>query len=86
MVTVTELGWSGIQNGELLALAEADFDVFLSVDQNLKYQQNLKSFKIGLILLVARSNSYKALAPLMSKVQGVLDTIKRGDFVQIGDS
>lgn len=86
VVTVTERGWSGIENGELLALAETEFDVFLTVDQNLKYQQNLTSIKIGLILLVAQNNSYKALSPLMSKVRGSLDTVKRGEFVRIGDS
>ena len=42
--TVTEQGWSGIENGELLSLAEEDFDIFLTVDQNLKFQQNLASF------------------------------------------
>ncbi len=54
--TVTEHGWSGIKNGNLLALAAPEFDVFLTVDQNLKYQQNLKNFNIAIILLTARNN------------------------------
>ena len=54
--TVTGRGWSGVKNGKLLALAEAEFDVFLTVDQNLKYQQNLKTFHIGIVLLTARNN------------------------------
>jgi len=85
VLTVTERGWSGVENGELLALAEAEFDVFLTVDQNLKYQQNLASFNIGLILLVARNNGLKALSPLMPRVREALETIKRGDFIRIGD-
>jgi len=68
----------------LLALAEAEFDVFLTVDQNLKYQQNLASFNIGLILLVARNNGFKALSPLMPRVREALESIKRGDFIRIG--
>jgi hypothetical protein len=84
--TVTERGWSGIENGELLLLAEVEFDVFFTVDQNLKYQQNLASFNIGLIFLVARSNGLKALLPLMPEVREVLKTIKRGEFVRIGVS
>jgi predicted nuclease of predicted toxin-antitoxin system len=56
VLTVTEQGWPGIKNGKLLALAEAEFEIFLTVDQNLKYQQNLKDFHIGIILLVARNN------------------------------
>ncbi len=54
--TVTGHGRSGIKNGKLLALADAELDVFLTVDQNLKYQQNLSPFRIAIILLVARNN------------------------------
>ena len=70
VLTVTERGWSGIKNGKLLVLAEAVFDVFLTVDQNLKYQQNLKAFNIGVILLMARNNRLKTLLPLMPEVSG----------------
>jgi hypothetical protein len=84
VLTVTERGWSGVENGELLALAEAEFDVFLTVDQNMKYQQNLASFNIGLVLMVARTNGLKALSPLMPQVREVLAKIKRGEFVRIG--
>ena len=47
VLTVTENGWSGFKNGDLLALAEVEFDVFLTVDQNLSFQQNLKQFDIA---------------------------------------
>jgi predicted nuclease of predicted toxin-antitoxin system len=82
--TVTEYGWSGIKNGELLALAEGEFDVFLTVDQNLKYQQNLKAFNIGVILLVARNNRLKTLLPLMPEVREALDNIKAREFIRVG--
>jgi hypothetical protein len=82
VLTVTEQGWSGIKNGKLLALAEVEFDVFLTVDQNLKYQQNLRAFKIGIILLVARNNRLKTLLPLMLEtrleVQRALGFFNRG--------
>ena len=84
--TVTERRWSGIKNGKLLALAEAEFDVFLTVDQNLKYQQNLKAFHIGIILLVARNNRLKTLLPLMPEVREALENIKTGDFIRVGGS
>jgi hypothetical protein len=54
--TATERGWSGVKNGRLLALAEGEFDVFVTVDQNLKYQQNLTAFGIAVVLLAARNN------------------------------
>lgn len=84
VITVTERGWSGIKNGNLLALAEVEFEVFLKVDQNLKYQQNLKAFHIGIILLVARSNRLKTLLPLMPEARKALEDIKDGDFILVG--
>ena len=82
--TVTERGWSGIKNGELLALAETEFEVFLTVDQNLRYQHNLKAFNIGVILLVARNNRLKTLLPLMPEAREALENIKAGDFIRVG--
>lgn len=81
--TVTEQGWSGVKNGELLALAESKFDVFLTVDQNLKYQQNLHSLHLGIILLIARNNRLNTLSPLMPEVKEALAKIKTGEFVSI---
>lgn len=86
VLTVTERGWSGVKNGKLLALAEAEFDVFLTVDQNLKYQQNLKALRIGIILLAARNNRLRTLLPLLPDVCERLENIKPGDFVLVGES
>lgn len=84
VLTVTERGWSGIKNGKLLELAETEFEVFLTVDQNLKYQQNLKAFNIGVILLVARNNRLKTLLPLMPEAREALENIKAGDLIRVG--
>jgi predicted nuclease of predicted toxin-antitoxin system len=84
VLTVTERGWSGVRNGELLALAVAEFDAFLTVDQNLKYQQNLQTFPIAILLLVARNNRFKTLLPLMPDVREALAEIKAGEFVRVG--
>ena len=82
--TVRQMGWTGIQNGNLLRLAEEAFDVFLTVDRNLEYQQNLNSTNIAVVVLVARSNSYQDLRPLMPSVVETLPTIQSGDLVRIG--
>lgn len=82
--TVTERGWSGVKNGRLLALADAEFDVFLTVDQNLKYQQNLTSFNIATVLLIARNNRLQTLLPLMSDVREALNGIRAGELIHIG--
>jgi hypothetical protein len=82
--TVTGHGWSGIKNGKLLALADAEFDVFLTVDQNLKYQQNLSAFRIAIILLMARNNRLQTLQPLLPEVPEALVKIGAGDCIRIG--
>jgi hypothetical protein len=81
--TVTESGWSGVKNGQLLSLAEVEFDVFLTVDQNLLFQQNIQKFKIGIILMVARNNRFKTLLPLMSEVNAAIEEVKLGELVRI---
>ncbi len=84
VVTVQEMGWSGRKNGELMTLARHQFDVFITADQNLQYQQNLAYATIGVIVLVASSNRIEALKPLMPEVNHVLLTIQTGDVVQVG--
>lgn len=86
VVTVTEQGWSGIENGELLNLAATRFDIFLTVDQNLSFQQNLKNFNIAIILMVARNNRLKTLLPLMPKVRAAIGDVKAGEIVRISGS
>jgi PIN like domain len=82
--TVPEMGWSGKKNGELLALMTAQgFEVLLTVDQGLRYQQDLQAAGIALIVLVAASNRLADLAPLMPSVQAALGSISPGDVVEI---
>ncbi len=56
MKTVPQRGWAGVKNTQLLALAEAEFDVFITVDRNLSFPQNLPQFDIAVIVLQAPSN------------------------------
>jgi hypothetical protein len=66
--TVVRKGWGGIKNGKLLALAQKEFDIFLSVDRGLPFEQNLPKFDIAVFLLRARSNSLPDLRPLVSAI------------------
>ena len=61
VVTVVEAAWSGVKNGELLQLAAARFDVFVTADQNLQYQQNLSALRIAVAILVACDNQLESL-------------------------
>lgn len=83
VITVPEQGWASKKNGELLKLADNEFDVFLTVDQNLMAQQNLSNRNIAVVVLVASSNRLQALKPLMLQVQTVLETIQPGEVVCI---
>lgn len=63
--TVPEVGWANLKNGELLTLAQVDYDVFITVDRNLPYQQNLPKYKIAVVVLRAKSNRLTDLKPLL---------------------
>jgi hypothetical protein len=73
------------KNGELLRPAETEFDVLITVDTNLRYQQNLTARKIAVVLLLARSNRLEILSPYFSACALALETIRPGDFVEVGD-
>lgn len=81
--TAPEMGWASKRNGELLQLAERDFDVFLTVDGNLQHQQNLSRFSIAVIVLIAPSNRFHDLQPLMQTVLARLALAKAGEALLI---
>ncbi|MBI4325804.1 MAG: hypothetical protein HY674_11140, partial [Chloroflexi bacterium] len=61
--TAFEMGWSGLRNGALLTLASGQFDAFVTVDQNVQFQQNLTVLPLPTAILVAPNNRYETLAP-----------------------
>jgi predicted nuclease of predicted toxin-antitoxin system len=81
--TVPQMGWAGVKNGQLLALAEAEFDVFITVDRNLSFQQNLPQFNIAVIVLQAPSNRLADLKPLAPEVLAILVTAAKGQVTVI---
>ncbi len=62
------MGWAGKSNGELLRLAEPEFEAFLTADQNLEYQQRLTTANLVVVVLAARSNRYEDLKPLVPQI------------------
>lgn len=78
VITVPQMGWSGITNGRLLALAEQHFDALITVDRNLSFQQNLPKFEIAVLVLHAASNRLADLRPLAPKILLALSTAKVG--------
>lgn len=82
--TVTEAGLNGSKNGQLLrAAVEMGFDVLVTVDQRLRFQQNLSQFNLAVIILVAKPCRYRQLKILVPKVLKALETIRPGDCVVV---
>jgi len=81
ITTVQDLGWAGITNGTLLQLAEEHFDVLITSDQNMQYQQNLADRKLAIIQLP--TNQVPLLVRLSPLIQAALDNIGPGDLLEI---
>jgi hypothetical protein len=76
--TARQMGWTAVKNGELLTLASEQFDVFVNVDRNLSFQQNLTSFSIAVVVLQAKSNRLVDLRPLSPSVLAAIENARPG--------
>lgn len=83
VTTVPDAGWAAVKNGDLLALAEKSFDVFVTVDRNLSFQQNLPRFSIAVVILRARSNRLADLQTLVPPLLRVLSSAKHGEVTWV---
>jgi len=82
--TARQMGWTTTKNGELLALAAKEFDVFVTVDRNLAAQQNFSAFAIAVVVLHARTNRLADLRPLVPKLLRTIEFAKPGVIEVIG--
>ena len=83
--TVQNTGWSGLRNGDLLRRAADHFDVFVTADQNLQYQQNLSALPVSVVVLVAKSNRIEDLRPLAPPLLACLENLTERTLIRIGD-
>ncbi len=83
VATVPEMGWAGMSNGELLHTAESAFDVFVTADQNLEYQQHLEGFDLGVLVLCAVRTRIDDLIPLIPDAEKALSSIQAGEIRRI---
>ena len=82
--TVPEMGWASQENGALLALASGKFEVFITTDQRLSYQQAVSKFSIGVIILMAKRNKLKFLQPLVPELLRALMEVRPGEVRRVG--
>ena len=84
MRTVGQAGWASFKNGALLRLASTDFDVLITADQNLEFQQNLDTLPVAVLVIVADNNRLESLEPLVPTVLAALDALEPKKLVRIG--
>jgi predicted nuclease of predicted toxin-antitoxin system len=82
-VTVAERGCKGLKNGELLAVAEAEFDALVTADRRIPRQQDLSRFDLTVVILEAKSNTLEDLAPLAERASEALRSAPRGAAVRV---
>ena len=82
--TAPEMGWASFENGVLLAVASEKFEVLVTTDQRMNYQQNVSRFQIAVVILVARRNKLEFLVPLVPQLMKVLGEIKPGTVYRVG--
>lgn len=81
--TVAEAGFRGLKNGALLSAASADFDVLITVDRNLPFQQNVGTLQIAVVILMSHGITYPDLKPLVPDLLASLESIKHGALVRV---
>lgn len=79
--TAFEMGWSGLANGELLRAAEKEFDALVTTDKNLRYQQNLASRKIAILVLPFAS--WPKLKEFVERIAEAIEALRPGDYVEL---
>jgi predicted nuclease of predicted toxin-antitoxin system len=79
--TAQEMGWGALKNGDLLQQAEEQFEVFISTDQNLKYQQQVVGRKLA--ILVLPTNDWRTIRSKGAEIIAKVTTLRPGDFVEL---
>ncbi|WP_330203431.1 DUF5615 family PIN-like protein [Cyanobacterium sp. DS4] len=85
VITVPEQGWAGTKNGNLLRLAATEFDVFITIDNNLSAQQNLTNIDLAVIVLSAPNNRIETLKFFVPKIKEILTNIRSGEIIYVND-
>jgi hypothetical protein len=77
------MGWGGITNGKLLALAQQQFDVFVTIDQNLEHQQNVASLRLGVVVVVVPDNNIRFFKPLFAELLSAIQAVAGGKVISV---
>jgi len=81
VATAHEMGWDQLQNGQLLAVADQQFDALVTTDQNLRYQQNLAGRRLA--ILVLPTTSWPILQQHGDMVASAIENLRAGDYCEL---
>ena len=81
--TVPQMGWAGIKNGELLSRASREFDVLVTTDRGIQFQQNIAQYGVGVVLLLAPSNDIDDLRPLLPAALRCIVKVRSGEITTV---
>ena len=81
--TVAEIRWAGKKNGDLLRLAEPHFDVLVTTDRHLPHQQSIADLQLAVVVLLAKSNDYADVQPVLAKLVPLIDTLVPGQVLRL---
>ena len=81
VATVYEFGWSDLKNGELLVSAETSFDLFITTDQQIRYQQNLAGRRLAILVLL--TTSWPRIQKCIPQIQEAIERIKPGEYQEV---
>ncbi len=83
VVTVPEAGFAGLKNGKLLKEISGNFDVFLTIDANLEYQQNLSSIDFGIVVIHSKTNRLSDIEPFSDEISAAVSEIEAGQICDV---
>ena len=81
--TVPEMKWRGIKNGELLRLASEHFDVFITSDKNIEYQQYKNTLPLPVIIIATKGNMWQDIEPVIPKIESLLKSLLSNEFYAV---
>ena len=78
--SVQMMKWAGVKNGELIKIADEKFDLFITIDKNLKYQQNLSRIRMAIVLIEVNNNRIENVLKAAATLPDLLNSIETGKF------
>lgn len=76
--TVAEMGWRSMVNGRLIETAASDFDVFVTLDRNLQFQNRTGGYPLGIVVLISRFNHIAAYRPQFAEIRDIVRRTRAG--------